>query len=140
MDSCEGQTKALGRLAGGLSKFLFFFFSFTLHPHSLPPSSHLLPHTFPYLPSPSLSGWELPGYPSTLALQVCARLGTSSPNEARQGSSARRTYPMCRQQLLGQPPFQLFRTLMKNKMHICYICVGRPRSSLCVFFCWLFRL
>ena len=33
--------------------------------------------------------------------------------------------------------FQLFRTHMKTKLHICYICTRRPRPSLCIFG-WLF--
>ena len=45
-----------------------------------------------------------PGYLSTLVHQVSARLGASSPTEGTQGSPARGTYPMDRQQLLRQPP------------------------------------
>ena len=29
---------------------------------------------------------------------------------------------------------------MKTKLHICYICVERHRSSLCIFFGWWFIL
>ena len=49
-----------------------------------------------------------------------AMLGASSPTEGR-GSPANRTYPKFRQQLLGQPSFQLFRTHMKTKLYIYYI-------------------
>ena len=41
---------------------------------------------------------------------------------------------------LHSPMFQLFRTHKKTKLHICYICVGMPRFSLCKFFGWWFRL
>jgi hypothetical protein len=60
------------------------------------------------------------------------RLGTSSPTEARQGNPARRIYVQAT--TFGIAPLQLFRTHMKTKLHICYIWVGRPRSSLCMFF------
>lgn len=73
-----------------------------------------------------------------LALQVSALLGTLCPTESRQGSWPRRPYPTGRQQWLL--PFQLFRTHMKIKLHICYICLGRSRSILCILFGWTFSL
>lgn len=55
------------------------------------------PQSFPPSPSPSPLGRCSP----LPKLQVSARLGTSSPTEVRQSSSAKRTYPTYRQQLLG---------------------------------------
>jgi hypothetical protein len=47
-----------------------------------------------------------------------------SPEEASQGSPARKTYPIYRQQLLGYPPLLLLGTHMKTKLHIYYIYAG----------------
>lgn len=63
-----------------------------------------------------------------------------SPEEASQGSPARKTYPIYRQQLLGYPPLLLLGTHMKTKLHTCYIWVVKPRFTLCIFFSWWFRL
>jgi hypothetical protein len=83
---------------------IIIIYLFTLHPAHCPtpghPSHYPFPIPHPPLPSP-LSRWGLPGYPLTLAHLDSVRLSTSSPTEARQGSSARRTYPIYRQQLLG---------------------------------------
>jgi hypothetical protein len=54
------------------------------------------------------------------------RIGASSSTEYRQGSPARRTYPIYKKQLLGYL-FQLFRTHMKTKLFICYIYVGEAQ-------------
>ena len=118
----------------------FFFTHFTTCslPLLLVTSFH---NPFPHLPSHSpLRGWSPPLLvcPPTLALQVSAGLGASSPTEARQGSPARRTHPMNRQHLLRYLQLQLFRTNMKTKLHICYICAGVSRHSLYMFFGWWF--
>lgn len=56
--------------------FLLFFYLFTLHPSYCPPPDHLLPQSFPHLPSPfPLSCWGPPGYARTIALQTSVRLG-----------------------------------------------------------------
>ena len=102
-----------------------------------PPPPHN-PSPIPTSHSP-MSCWVSPGYPHTPAFQVSVRLGASSPTEARQGSPPRRTYPTYRQQLWNSL-LQLFETHMKTKLHICYIYVSRPRSSLCMFFGWWFTL
>ena len=113
---------------------LLFFIYLVLYPYP----SHTLLQSFPQ-PSPSpLIKWGLPEYPPTLTYQVSEGLGASSPIEARQGSPARRTYPMYRLQLLRQSLLQLFVIYMKTKLHICYICVRRPKSSPRMFFGWWF--
>jgi hypothetical protein len=75
-----------------LKLILFHLFTFTSgslrHFQSHPPTI-LPPHHIP----PPLSRWEPLRYFLTLALAVSAKLGTSSPTEARQCSLARRTYP-----------------------------------------------
>jgi hypothetical protein len=78
-------------------------------------SQSSLPQSFLHPSSPyPLSQWGSSWVPpiTTLALQVSARLGPSSPTGARQGSPARRTYSTNRKQLLGQPSPELF--LMPN--------------------------
>jgi hypothetical protein len=57
---------------------------------SLAPPGHPLPKSFP---SPLYFSEQVrvPAYPPSLALQVSARLGTSSPTETREGSPTRRT-------------------------------------------------
>jgi hypothetical protein len=75
-------------------KFYYFFYISTLHhAHSLPPSQN---------PSPILLTFSKCGssHTYTLIIQVSAKLGTSSPTEAREGSPASRTYPKYRHQLL----------------------------------------
>ena len=69
-------------------------------------SSLFIPHTesLPSSLSTSLSGWASPCYPSHPAHQLTARLGTSSPTEARQGGSpVRETESTDRRQIPGQP-------------------------------------
>jgi hypothetical protein len=84
------------------SVYFIYFNLFTLHTTHCHPPGYPLSQSFPHPPLPfSSEGCEPPGYPSTLALQVSARLGVSSPTEGRQSIPARRTYPMDRQQLLG---------------------------------------
>lgn len=133
--------------AGGAAflKFNFMLFTYSLY-IQLTALLPLIPFYNPSLPLPHplllwANGVHLgipPRYsPLPTCIQVSTILGDSSPTEAR-GSPARRTYPMCR--LLEQSPLQLVRTHMKIKLHICYICVGRPRSNLCMFFGWWFRL
>jgi len=90
---------------------------------SLPPPIHPLPQSFP--PTPYLPPFSSEQGAGQLAHQVSMKQGASSPTEARQGSPARRTYPTYKQQLLGQPLLQLFRTHIKMKLHICSICAGR---------------
>lgn len=80
---------------------------------SLSPPTTILP-PFPSL----LSMWAPCGYPDTLVLQVSARLGTSSPIEARQISLAKRTYATYKQQLLGQSLLQMFETHVKTKLSL----------------------
>lgn len=113
---------------------LLFYFTYSLY----------IPLTVPLLVNPShstspiprsspspLNGWESPEYLFTLAFQVSAtRLGASFPAETRHGSPAK-TFLTCRQHLL-----QLFRTSMMIKLHICYMCTWRPRSSPWMFFGW----
>ena len=112
------------------------FYLLTLHPpHCLPPG-HPLSFLLPFLLFSSERVGS-PRYPLTLALLVSARLVAFPPTEAKQGSPAKPTYPMYRQQLLGQPSFQSLRTHMTTKLHICYICVGRLRCSLCMRFDWV---
>jgi hypothetical protein len=89
-----------------LPSFLSFFefqLSYSLYilttvPHPVN-SSH---NSAPITPSSSpLSGWRPTVYPTTLRLQISARIGVSSPTEARQGDPARRTGASYRQKLLG---------------------------------------
>jgi hypothetical protein len=89
------------------------------------PNSFTLSWSFPYNPSPTPFSSE----------QVRALLVIT-----RKGSPSRRIYLTYRQQLSGYPQFQLFGTHMKDRVHICYIYSGRPRSSLCMFFAWWLRL
>jgi hypothetical protein len=68
--------------------FLLIHFEST----SLSLSRSPLPQSFPHSLSPStLSPWGPLGIPLTLVLQVSARLGVSSPIEARQGSPVQST-------------------------------------------------
>jgi hypothetical protein len=71
--------------------FIFFplVYSFTLHPNICPPPSSTPLQLPTPSPSPLGTGRFLSGYHPTLAHQVSAGLGTSSPTEARQGSPAR---------------------------------------------------
>lgn len=55
----------------------------------------------------SLGSWALPGYHLTLAHQLTAGLGTSSPTEARQGILVREKRSTCGQPIQEQCPFQL---------------------------------
>ena len=121
--------------------YYYYFYGFTLH------STHCPILVIPsHNPSPcpvifSFEGWETPGNAPTLALQVSVRLGASLPRPLRPDKAVQlEKHPTFRQHLLGWPLLHLFRTLMKIKLYICYICVGRPRSSLCMFFGWWFRL
>ena len=107
--------------------------SILISPHRFP-----LPQLFPQFPPSPLSRWKSPLCIPQSCHFKSARLGATSSTEASQGSPDRRTYPTYRQQLEGKLPLQLFRTHMKTKLHICYICVGRPRSNLCMFFGWWF--
>ena len=85
------------------------------------------------LPSPSpLREWPLSGIPPTLAHQVSARLGASSPIEARQGS------PLGEQILQSGCRFReclcssCWGAHMENELHICYICAeGRDPACVC---------
>ena len=99
------------------------FFLLTLHLLTVP-----LPVTTshnPFLfPSPSPSSMSLWGGGGGLSLQVSVMLGTI-PLRLDKAAS----YPTYRQQLLGIPLLQLFRTYIKVKLHICYTCVAWPRSS-----------
>jgi predicted membrane metal-binding protein len=134
---------------------LLLFYLFTLHglftrgllsPFPPPPLFYYYYHYYfiylLYIPLTALvlfSPLSIP-FNAIVALQVSAGLCTSSPTEASQGNPARRTYAMYRQQLLGQPPFHLFETHMKTKLHICYKSTGRPSSNPCMLFGWWFRL
>ena len=85
--------------------FYLFIYSFilSLYIPLTAPSWSPPPTILSLSPLPFSSDWVRgpPGYPSTLALQVSARLNPSSSTEVRQGSPARRTHPIYRQQLLG---------------------------------------
>jgi F0F1-type ATP synthase membrane subunit a len=112
---------------------LFCFVFFMSHPLSTPSHPFHNPFSLPTSLSP------LNGTP-TLALQVSVELGATSITENRQGNPARKTYPTDRQQLLVYPPFQLCRTHIKTKLHICYLCAERPKSNPCMLFGWWFSL
>ena len=103
---------------------------FTVPFHSPPPK--LLSPSFFLFSAEQIQNPRIPWYQPTMALQVSLRLCASSSTEARQGSPARRTYSMYRQQLLGQPLIQLFGIHMKTQLDICYLCVVRPRSRPCM--------
>lgn len=82
--------------------FIFLLVHFTAQATHCSPPGHSSPHLSSHPPSPSLLsrlgvllGILLPWHIKS------SRLGMSSPTEARQGSPARRTNPMDRQQLLG---------------------------------------
>jgi hypothetical protein len=120
-----------------------FVFSTNLLYILLTAPSHSSPPTIvPTSPVPFSYEWvgNHPGYLPALALQVSFSLGNSFLTKARQGSPARRIYPTYRKQLLRLPALQLFRTHMKTKLHICYICFGSPKFSMRMFFGWCFSL
>lgn len=113
---------------------VYIFFTYSLFipftaPSWPPPLTIFLPS---HSTSP-LNGWGLLGIPYSHKSNVCqAKLFLSHGGQTSQPSQENiSTY---RQQLLGQPTFQLFRTHMKTKLHISYLCMGRPRFSL--FFGW----
>jgi hypothetical protein len=64
------------------------------------------------------------------------------PLSLRQGKAAQleEQIPPGQATALGIDPFQLLEAHMKTKLHICYICVRRPRSSPCMVFDWWFSL
>ena len=105
-------------------QFLFLiFFSYSLY---IPltallwlPSVTILPRS--PIPFSSEQVWP------TLELQVSSRLGPSSPTEARQGSPARRTYP-CTGNSFWDSPHSNCSGSTKTKLHICLMCVERPKS------------
>ena len=86
-------------------KFILILFTCSLYiPLIAPPPGHPLPQSFPRSPSPLpfFFLWVCgasPGSPPILALQVSVSLVASFLTESRQGSPARRPYPMYRQQL-----------------------------------------
>lgn len=117
--------------------FKHSFLKFTLYPTHCP-----LPVTSSYNRPPHLlynsplSVWVSSGYSPTLEYLwgICnfsTGLSEFSPTEVRQSRLARRSYPTDRQQLLRQPPLQLFGTHIQTKLHLCYIRTGKPRSSPC---------
>jgi hypothetical protein len=110
----------------------FFFKRIHFISQSLTPSQSVSPTILLWV------GGDAAGYLLTLVLQVSVRLGVSSPTEARQGSPARTNHTQAT--AFGIAPLQLFGTHMKTKLNICYICEGRPRSSLCLIFGWWFSL
>jgi hypothetical protein len=112
---------------------LIHFTSWSLLPSSWSFSSTILPLSPLPFSSEQLSAPL--GIPPTLALQVSARLDTSSPTEARQDSPARKTSHI-QATAFGIALLQLFRNHMKTKLHICYLYEERPRSSPYMFFGW----
>jgi hypothetical protein len=98
---------------------------------------------YPPLSSPLRRGRSLPRNQHSLAPQVIVGVGIVSPTEARQGSPVREAGSIGSQQSQSKPPHphsSCWKTLMKTKLHICYICVGRPRSSPCMLFGWCLSL
>ena len=64
--------------------------------------------------------------------QVAARLGKSSPTEAWQSNLICGTGSTS-SQIQGQCPSCCWETCMKNKLHICYKCVGLGSAHDCSF-------
>jgi hypothetical protein len=106
---------------------------FTLHPDFIPLSSqfplHMAPPPYHPSTSPLRRGRFFPGYQPTLAPQVTAELGTSSPFKGRQGSPVRGTGSIGRQQSQGKSPCQLLGDQYEDQaVHLLHMCRG-PRSS-----------
>lgn len=72
-------------------------------------------HNPPFLPFPFSS--ELVYYP----------LGIPQSWHIKSTEAIQDNYPIERQTLLKKGLLQLFGTHMKIKLHICYVCVRRPR-------------
>jgi hypothetical protein len=84
---------------------------------------------------------EPPGYLPTLGHKVSVGLGASFSLTPDKAAQLEEHIPHTGTAFGITPTLlQLFRTHMKFKLHICYICVGRPRFSLCMFFGWWSRL
>ena len=99
--------------------FQFIYYLFTLHPDSSPP------------PSPPFTQYLPMGTIHTLAPQVTAGIGTSSPTEAKLGIPVRGTGTIGKQQskdnpllqLLGDPHEDQAVSLlhMCKKCHVCFL-------------------
>lgn len=103
---------------------LHTFSKVTLHPNAAPSQStpHTVPPLSPFLFSSERVEAPLP-VPPTLACEVSAGLGTSSPTESDE--SAQLGDVLCRQvAALGTAQLQLSGTHVKTELWICYICVG----------------
>lgn len=92
---------------------------------------------FSYSSSPSLRRERphpTPVYQPTLAHQVTAGSGTSSPTEARQDNTARGRDTEVGNRVRNNHHSNCWGTHMETKLHICYICSGdlgsAPASSL----------
>lgn len=115
--------------------FHLFIYLFTPPPNSSPLLSQSPDHSFSSSLNPlppmregvsSISPTPLshpPPHP-TLAHQVTAFPGASSPTKARQGCPAKGTVSIGRQEVQGQPHSNCWTTCMKTTLHICYTCVG----------------
>jgi hypothetical protein len=112
--------------------FSLFFFHECIYSCYIPIatllSSQSSPHTAIHsiLPSSSPLLWEggaSVGYHPTLAQQVTAGLGTSSPTEARQGSLVREIGSTGKQQSQGQIQLHWFGDLHEEQTtHLLYMC------------------
>lgn len=78
-------------------------FTYSLYTPLTAPSFNHPSHNPPPIPHPLLvwEGGRPSGYPPTQAHQVSVGLSTRFPTDYRQASTARRTYTMDRQQVLG---------------------------------------
>lgn len=107
---------------------LFLFYFLLIHSLYLlftTPPGHLLQQYFLHSLTPShISGWGSPGYPFTLT----SILGKARCFLSYWGQTRQHQLEECipsRGNSFQDSLFQLFRTHMKTKMHICYLCMGR---------------
>ena len=106
----------------------------------LDPHEDLAAHRDPPLPPSPLRGQGLNGYTSILEHQVSAILGRPFPAEARQESSVSALIPQSRYSFMKNLCSICSGNHMETKLHICYICVERLKSSQYMIFNWWFRL
>jgi hypothetical protein len=100
--------------------FLLIYFTFCSLTHF---PGHPLPQYFLHIPSLLIwAGGRPPGYLSNLALQLSVKLGTSSPNKARQYRPARRHIPQTGNSFWYSPCSSCLDTHEDQAAHLLHMC------------------
>jgi hypothetical protein len=124
MDDTQGKKQMMYELVCHTNDHSCHLFIYSLYIHitalsSSPPSPPPPHKTLPSIPCTE-KGEDPTGLQPSLPHQVTARLGTSSPIDARQGSTVLGTGSTCRQELLGD-------SCEDQAAHLLHKCRG-PRS------------